>query len=122
MQRSKIFLFFTFSFSKLVFSFLLEPKEQKPKSFFHFCCSFHYLIFLHSLSFPFPIPIPFPFPFTFPFPPPTTGVSSISSFLMKQKTNKRDPWPTHLFDCCSGFFFLCFLFFLFVFSLFQRKG
>ena len=20
----------------------------------------------------------------------------------KQTTNKRDPWPTHLFDCCSG--------------------
>ena len=41
---------------------------------------------------------------------------------MEETTNKQEPWPTHLFDCCSGSIF-SFLFcdFCLCFHLFKKK-
>mmetsp|Transcript_41783 Transcript_41783/g.58313 ORF Transcript_41783/g.58313 Transcript_41783/m.58313 type:complete len:188 (+) Transcript_41783:154-717(+) len=43
-----------------------------------------------------------------------------SPLLMEEKTNTQDPWPTHLFDCCSGGRSLCLWGFLCPICLFHQ--
>ena len=51
--------------------------------------------------------------------------------MEEETTNKREPWPTGLFACCSGsifffFFFLsfslCFCVFIFLVALLKGEG